>query len=195
MARIVVIQGHPDPRGGHFCHALAEAYAGGAREGSHMVETIAVAKLDFSLLRTAEEWHATPPPDIRLAQEAVARSDHLVIIYPLWMGSPPALLQAFFEHLFREGFAVQPAGPGGGMPKKLLGGKSARVIVTMGMPAAAYRWFFLAHSLRSLKRNVLGLCGIAPVRDTLIGGVEAPGADSARRGWLEKVKALGRDAR
>lgn len=24
--RILVIQGHPDPAGGHFCHALAQAY-------------------------------------------------------------------------------------------------------------------------------------------------------------------------
>jgi hypothetical protein len=37
MARIVIIQGHPDPRGGHYCHALAEAYGAGAREGSHML--------------------------------------------------------------------------------------------------------------------------------------------------------------
>jgi putative NADPH-quinone reductase len=29
--RIVIIQGHPDPAGGHLCHALADAYAAGAR--------------------------------------------------------------------------------------------------------------------------------------------------------------------
>lgn len=29
--RILVIQGHPDAAGGHFCHRLGEAYAEGAR--------------------------------------------------------------------------------------------------------------------------------------------------------------------
>jgi hypothetical protein len=26
----------------------------------------------------------------------------------------------------------------------------------MGMPAAVYRWFYRAHSLKSLERNILG---------------------------------------
>jgi putative NADPH-quinone reductase len=78
--------------------------------------------------------------------------------------------------------------------KKELGGKSAHVIVTMGMPAPVYRWYFRAHSLKSLERNVLKFCGIAPVRATIIGMVEAGGPERHRR-WLEKVRALGRRAR
>jgi putative NADPH-quinone reductase len=42
--RIVLIQGHPDPREGHFWHALAAAYAQGAQAGKHEVKRIAVAK-------------------------------------------------------------------------------------------------------------------------------------------------------
>ncbi len=39
----------------------------------------------------------------------------------------------------------------------------------MGMPALVYRWYFRAHSVRSLERNILGFVGIAPVNETLIG--------------------------
>jgi putative NADPH-quinone reductase len=72
----------------------------------------------------------------------------------------------------------------------LLNGNSARIIVTMGMPAWIYRWYFLAHSLKSLERNILRFSGIIPVHETLIGGVEAGGPPTRNR-WLETVRALG----
>ena len=60
--RIVLIQGHPDPRGGHLCHALADAYAEGARGAGRDLRLIDVARLDFPLLRSAAEWKETPLP-------------------------------------------------------------------------------------------------------------------------------------
>ena len=51
-ARIAIIQAHPDPAGGHLCHALAEAYDEGAREAGHELRRIDVAQLDFPLLRS-----------------------------------------------------------------------------------------------------------------------------------------------
>jgi putative NADPH-quinone reductase len=74
-----------------------------------------------------------------------------------------------------------------------LKGRSARVVVTMGMPAPLYRWFFRAHSLRSLERNILAFCGIGPVRDSLIGMVEAGGPAKHQR-WLATMRELGRRA-
>ena len=49
--RIVIIQGHPDPRGHHFAHALARAYADGAAKAGHEVDVVNVASLDFPFLR------------------------------------------------------------------------------------------------------------------------------------------------
>jgi putative NADPH-quinone reductase len=112
-----------------------------------------------------------------------------VIIYPLWLGSMPALLKGFFEQVFRPGVAFEYQ-PNGKMPKKLFTGKTARLIVTMGMPAFLYRWFFFAHSLKSLKRNILEFCGITPVKATLIGNVEGLRPEQ-RTIWLDKVRKLG----
>ena len=33
--QIAIIQGHPDPKGNHFCHVLAKAYAEGAESTGH----------------------------------------------------------------------------------------------------------------------------------------------------------------
>jgi putative NADPH-quinone reductase len=187
--RIAIVLGHPDPSPQTFCHALAEAYRAGAGEVGHETRLIEVAKLPFDFLRSAGDFRdGDVPAGLIDAQDAIGWCDHLVVIYPLWLGTMPALLKGFFEQCLRPGFAFEESGKG--FPKGKLR-CSARVVVTMGMPVLAYRWFYGAHSLRSLERNILRLCGMRPVRDTLFGMVEMRSAGTRKR-WLEKVTALGR---
>jgi putative NADPH-quinone reductase len=194
LRRVVVIQGHPDPARKHFCHALADAYADGARESGHEVRRIEIAQLDFPLLRTKEDFEGgTTPPSLRSCQADLGWADHLVLIYPLWLGSMPALLKAFLEQVFRPGFAFEGEAAAGRWRKRLRG-KSARIVVTMGMPTLVYRWYFRAHSLKSLERNILGFCGIGPIRETLIGMVETIG-QRRRSAHLSKIRDLGRQGR
>jgi putative NADPH-quinone reductase len=191
--RILLIQGHPDPAGNHFGHALADAYAQGASEAGHDLRRVDVARLDVPLLRSQHEWqHGSLPASLREAQQAIGWAEHLVIFFPLWLGDMPALLKAFLEQVARPGFAFRDSGsnPFGA---KGLTGRSARVVVTMGMPALVYRYYFRAHSVRNLERNILGFVGIAPVHATLIGQVEQFGEAGARR-WLARLAALGRQA-
>jgi putative NADPH-quinone reductase len=189
--RITIIDGHPDPDDARFCHALANAYAEGAGLAGHSVRRLTLAQIEIPLLRTKHDWETeSPPRSIRECQEAIGWAEHLVIIYPLWLGSMPALLKAFLEQAFRPGFAIEAKH--GKMWPGLLTRKSARIVITMGMPALAYRWFFLAHSLKSLERNILRFSGIGPIREALIGGVEGLGA-AGRDKWLAKARALGRD--
>jgi len=191
---ITIVDGHPDPDAARFVHALADAYAAGAKEGGHDVRRIDVARVDFALLSQKKEFESAPPEAaIRAAQADIAWCDHLVVLYPLWLGDVPARLKGFLEQVFRPGFAFAAAQQHR-FPARLLTGRSARIVVTMGMPALVYRWFFRAHSLKSLRRNILGFCGFGPVRSTLIGRVEnlAP----ARGGsCLQTMRQLGRDAR
>jgi putative NADPH-quinone reductase len=189
--RILIIQGHPDPRPERLCRALAAAYAEAAQAAGNEVRSIDVAGLALPLLATQEEWtKAEPPPAIAASQQDIAWAEHIVIVYPLWLGAMPALLKGFLEQALRPGFALDPE-PGATSWGKRLTGRSARIVVTMGMPALVYRWFFRAHSLKSLERNILKFVGIKPVRETLIGMVGALDDKKAGR-WLEKMRALGR---
>ena len=188
--RIAIIQGHPDPSGQRLGHALAGAYAAGAEASGHQVRLIDVARLDFPLLRTQREFESgTLPESLRGAQTDIGWAEHLVLFFPLWLGTMPALLKGFLEQVFRPGFAFGP-GPDSKPWGKRLKGRSARIVVTMGMPALMYRWYFRAHGLKGLERSVLGFCGIAPIRETLIGMVEASD-DRARERWLAKLRAQG----
>jgi putative NADPH-quinone reductase len=192
--RIAIIQGHPDPAEGHFGHAIGWTYEQGAVEGGHEVRTIDVARLDFPLIRTREEFMDREPPEaIVAAQEDIRWANHLVICYPLWLGTLPALLKGFLEQTFRYGYALD-VGARSGKVRGLLKGRSARIIVTMGMPAAIYKYYFRAHGLKSLAGGVLGLCGIGPIRSTLIGSVEKPSA-RYREKWLDEIRELGRRAK
>lgn len=187
--RIALIDGHPDPDPARFGHAVADAYAVGAEQGGHEVRLIRLADLVFPVLRSRHDWEQdAPPPAVAAVQADLQWARHLVIIHPLWLGAEPALLKALLEQVFRPGFAFpagEPALRGG-----LLNGRTGRVIVTMGMPAFVYRTFYLSHSLKSLKRNILAFVGIGPTRETLIGTVEGIGPDG-RRDWLDRVRRLG----
>lgn len=188
--RILIIQGHPDHQSAHLCHALATAYADAARGAGHEVREINVGALDFTLLRSQHEWeHGPLPASLQPAQDAIGWAGHLVFFFPLWLGDMPALLKGFLEQVARPGFAFTGEGRNP-LARKGLGGRSARVVVTMGMPALVYRWYFRAHSVKLLERNILGFVGIAPVRTTLVGMAGDMAAATARK-WLDRMAALG----
>lgn len=185
--RIVLLDAHPDPAPGHFVHALADAYAVAARGAGHELRRINLGKLDFPLLRKPASWTEGQPPEaIAAAQDDLKWAEHLVIVYPLWLGDIPALLKGFLEQAMRPGFAL---GFGGrGFPKKLLRGRSARIVVTMGMPALFYRMVYRAHSLKSLERNILRFVGYKPIEQTIVGRVEET---DQREEALATMKELG----
>ncbi|MGD8812288.1 MAG: NAD(P)H-dependent oxidoreductase [Thioalkalispiraceae bacterium] len=190
---ITLIQGHPDPTTNHFGHALANAYQQAALEAGHQVKVINIAELDFPLLRSQQDWlDGELPVALQPAQQAIGWADHLLIFYPLWLGAPPAILKAFFEQVLRPGFAIELKNNGKGWHKRLTG-KSARIVVTMGMPAWFYRCYFRAHSLKNLERNILGLCGIAPIKSNLFGLIENR-SEKQRNKWLNQMRALGQAA-
>ncbi len=187
--RICLIQGHPHDDPGHFCWALADAYEEGARSAGFEVERIDLARVEIPYLRNPADFGVTPPAAILDAQNAVTKADHVVVIYPLWLGAMPAFVKSFFEQLSRNEFALAQSEKGG-WPRKMLKGKSARVVVTMGMPSVAYRIFFGAHGVKSFESAILGMAGFKPIRDTLIGGVGELSKGDAEKHFV-RMRALG----
>lgn len=186
--RIAVIQGHPDPAGDHLLNAMADAYAGAATSAGHQVRRIEVAKLDFPLLRTQSDFEAGQlPPTLVQPRDDMRWAEHWVFLFPLWHGTMPALFKGFLEHIFRPGFAMEYKEKG--FPRRLLAGRSARIVVSMGMPVMLYRWYFGAFGLRGFERSVLSFAGIKPIRESLFGLTFAD--DRKRAGWLEDLRRHG----
>lgn len=185
---ILLIQGHPDAIEPHLCHALAHSYGEGAQASGHEVRYCNVATIDFPLLRSQKDFENGPvPPALQSVQRDILWCNHLVLFFPLWAGDMPALLKGMLEQVFRPAFTGTSRNP---LAKKVLSGRSARVVVTMGMPALVYRWYFCGHSVKSLERNLLGMVGICSVKETLIGQTTDMPANHATQ-WLEVLRDLG----
>lgn len=189
MARVAIIVGHS--RSDTFCEALGKAYQEGANAGGHEAHLIAIANLSFDPILRGGYVHVQPrEPDLETAYQDILAADHLIIIFPLWLGDMPAILKGFLERMLQPEL-IEPAKSGKFV--QVLKGKSARIIVTMGMPGFIYRWWFGAHAVKLLKHNILGFMGVGPVRTTVHGSIEGVDADT-RAQWLNEAREMGRRA-
>jgi putative NADPH-quinone reductase len=87
------------------------------------------------------------------------------------LGTLPARLKGSLEQVLRPGFAFEQRGAGQ-HPRRLLQGRSARIIVTRGMPELFDEVDRSPRSIRNVAADVLGVCGVRPVRTTVIEGAE-----------------------
>ncbi|MDP2408864.1 MAG: NAD(P)H-dependent oxidoreductase [Pseudolabrys sp.] len=191
MSKIAIIVGNSMT--GSYSEALGLAYKRGAESGGHEARLFVLAQMNFdAILREGYRRPQPLEPDLVAAREALLACDHVVLIFPLWCGDMPAILKGFLERVLQPDL-LKFQDSAGKADWKVFSGKSARVIMTMGMPGLIYRWFYGAHALKLLKRNILHFIGIRPVRSTLYGMIAAAG-DEKRQQWLREVEALGHDA-
>jgi putative NADPH-quinone reductase len=189
MKTILILNAHPNKKS--FCSALAESYLNGAQSSNADIKLINLIDLNFDpILKTTNSQDTELEPDILKVQKEISKADHLVFVYPNWWGTYPALLKGFFDRVFTSGFAFRyrTKNP---LPEKLLTGKSARVIVTMDTPAWYYSIGYRKPGHNSMKKSILGLCGITPVKFTTLAPIRNSSVEQ-RNKWLEKVNALGR---
>ena len=88
--RILVLDGHPDPDPARFGHALAASYSAGAAGMGHVVHRTNLSDLDFPVLQSRSDWEeGATSTDILALQDQLAWAEHIVILYPLWLGKCP----------------------------------------------------------------------------------------------------------
>jgi len=187
-SRIVLITGHPDPKS--YCAALSRAYLEGAAGSGAEVRHIDLSQLSFDPnLAFGNRQPMELEPDLLEAQEHIRWADHLVFVYPTWWGAAPALLKGFIDRVFLPGFAYRYR-KGSPLWDRLLAGKSARLIVTLDTPSIYNRLVYGRAGYRVMKNNVLGFCGIKPVRITEFTPIRKSSSEQRER-WLDQVRRLG----
>ncbi|MBS1705833.1 MAG: NAD(P)H-dependent oxidoreductase [Armatimonadetes bacterium] len=185
-SKILVIMGHPTT--GSLCDALATEYAEGARSAGAQVEFVRLSELDAAWLedpRTVSEVE----PAITEIQASIKNADTLVIAYPVWWGSSPAILKAFCDRVLLTGYAYRYKS--NGFPEGLLKGRSARIMVTMDSPAWWHRWVYRRSSTTWLQWATLWFCGFK-VRKPVQFCEVRKSSDSLRNQWLGQARQLGR---
>ncbi|HEV2560589.1 MAG TPA: NAD(P)H-dependent oxidoreductase [Rhizomicrobium sp.] len=161
--KILVVNGHPDPRPERFCAALCDAYEAGAQAGAWQARRLNVGALALAEPETIA--HETGDATLELMRW----SNRLVIVFPLWLDKPPERLRNLFERLARANNVERPAS----------------VVVTMEMPAFAHR-----AACRAASSGHIELPGIKTEKPIFIGCVDMISAAQRKR-WLQSIHSLG----
>lgn len=186
--RILIINGHPDAES--FNTALANAYKQGAMRSGAEVRELTLRELSFNPnLQYGYRQRTELEPDLIAAQECITWAEHIVWVFPVWWGSVPAVLKGFLDRTFLPGFAYQKREQSL-ILDGLLKGKTARIISTIDQPAWYYRLVYARPTFHAMKKLTLELCGIKPVKTTMIGPIRLS-KEEFRAAWLKKVEQLG----
>lgn len=189
MKKILIILGHPVKD--TFSDLLRESYKNGALSSGAEIREIVLRKLRFDL-NFSEGYRGNQElePDLVKAQQDITWADHIVLIYPNWWSTFPALMKGFIDRTFLPGFAFKYR-KGTLQWDKLLTGRSARIIVTMDTPPWYYWLVYRRPGHNAMKRGILQFCGIRPVGVTTIGSLKIS-SEQKREKWIARVESLGR---
>jgi putative NADPH-quinone reductase len=190
MKKILIINGHPDKKS--FCSALAESYKKGADSSGVGCKLVHLIDLDFNPILTFGYREISDlEPDLVKMQQEILAAEHLVLVYPNWWATFPALLKGFIDRVFVPNFAFKYR-ENSPFWDKLLAGKTARMIVTMDTP----KWYYFLMNINAghnaMRIGVLEFCGIKPVKITSFAPVKSSD-DVKRRKWLAEVEKLGKE--
>ena len=106
MKRTLIINGHPDKES--FCFALAERYKKGADTAGAVCKLVHLIDLNFNpILTHGYRKISELEPDLVMMQQEILAVDHLVLVYPNWWATFPALLKGFLDRVFVPGFAFK----------------------------------------------------------------------------------------
>jgi putative NADPH-quinone reductase len=196
MKNILIIDGNPARERNTLDAALAKSYEDGAKAVGHKVKSISLATLIFDpILHEGYTKDQPLEPDLQMLRDAMVEAEHWVLVFPLWLGLPPALVKGFLERTITRGFAFEYSGK---YPVALpiLKGKSIHIIITCGMPRFIYRWLSGQPTSKAL-RTLFKLCGMKVTSVTIYGLVNDHSPKSSKRynRYIDAVRQLGNDAK
>jgi NAD(P)H dehydrogenase (quinone) len=184
---ILVINGHP--RRDSFTGAVAESFAFGVRDMGSEVQILHLADLVFDPI-LHEGYRIVMPleADLLRAQELIRACTKLVICYPQWWGSGPAILKGFIDRVFLPGFAFKYH-ENSALWDKLLKGRSAELWLLSDSPRI---WFIIKYwnsPIKWLKTATLDFCGFHPVKVRIVDRVRFLTNDQRKKVLLRARKA------
>lgn len=184
---ILVLLGNPDTTS--FTAALADAYGEAAKEAGFTVDRVNVSQLKFDpILRKGYKEIQPLEPDLLDLQDKWRAADHVVIVYPNWWCTMPAIIKGMFDRMFLPGFAFNFDKK----TKKLiqrLKGKTARVIIVAGTHSPFMTWLKYGDYTNEIQHAILGFAGMKTKVSTF--GPSDHVSDVTRARWIAKVQKLG----
>ncbi len=186
--KIYILQGNPDNE--TICGSFADHYEKGAKEAGHEVRRANIGELKFDpILHKGYKAIQTLEPDLLKVQEDMKWADHIVLFYPMWWSSMPAILKGMFDRMFLPGFAYHFREHDMGW-HGLLHGRSAHVFITMDSWPILQRILF-GDSTNEIGRAILKFSGIHPVKIKKIGPIKGMSTEHLNK-WNDEMYLFGK---
>ncbi|WP_052847217.1 NAD(P)H-dependent oxidoreductase [Streptomyces avicenniae] len=216
--KILLVSAHPEPRS---LNASLSAFAAGhLRAAGHEVSVSDLYAMKWKAVVDADDFPGRDParrlnvlddsqratldgtlsPDVAAEQEKVRRADAVILQFPLWWFSVPAILKGWIDRVFTAGFAYGPAVPPpyGDGP---LAGRRALLSVTYGARESAFseRGIHgrLADVLHPVQHGLFWFTGMTPLDPFAVhGSLDVPPERYARitEAYARRLDGLFTDA-
>ncbi|MFI9235244.1 NAD(P)H-dependent oxidoreductase [Streptomyces sp. NPDC053079] len=212
--KILVVSAHPEPRS---LNASLTAFAVEHLRGAgHEVRVSDLHAMKWKATVDADDFpdhcadqrldvlaaheRATPAgrlsPDIAAEQEKVRWSDAVILQFPMWWFSVPAILKGWFDRVFTYGFAHGPAVPPP-YSEGALAGRRALVSVTIGARQSGFsdRGIHgrLADVLHPVQHGLFWFTGMAPLEPFALygaNGLPEERFEAAKREYALRLDGL-----
>jgi NAD(P)H dehydrogenase (quinone) len=187
--RVLVLFAHP--RRDSFTGAIMDACCGGLEQAGHTVEVADLYREGFDPLLGPEDYAQfegrAMPDDVLAEQARVQRAEALVLAFPVWWWSFPAVLKGWFDRVWSMGWAYsfEP-----GKSRGLLPDRPALLLCVAGSRRSTYQKYGYDRAMADqIEVGVLGYGGIRDVRSEFF--YEVDDDEASRPGHLARARELG----
>ncbi|WP_248740767.1 NAD(P)H-dependent oxidoreductase [Pseudomonas sp. MWU12-2029] len=186
----LIVVAHDDPRS--LTHALAQKIAKGLSENdpSNTFEIADLHAEEFDPRFGVADWavhhrESAPPADVLAEQARIDRADALVLVYPVFWWSMPALLTGWIDRVFSNGWAFDF---GGDSTLKKLGRLRVHLVALGGADARTYERHGYGTAMKTqIDHGIFDYCGATVAGSALL--LESESSDPAVQ--LQAARELG----
>lgn len=185
------------PYGGSFCGAILAAVERGLKTGGHKCRVINLDQDDFDPVmrskdllafvgagRAGEDALDAIDDQVREYKEHLEWAEHLVMIFPVWWMTTPAMTKGFIDKVIFPAIAYDMKD---GRLVSRLSLRKVTVITTMNTPADIYREVFGNPLEGSLIKGTFRQIGIENIEWTSLSEVKQVSREQ-REAWLEEIE-------
>ena len=186
------------PHEGSYCYAIMDAAKKGLKKGGHECKTINLDKDRFDPVMRAKDLKAFTElgrgetaalseldPAVLRYKKKLEWAERLIMIFPIWWMSMPAMMKGFVDKVILPGVAYEMEE--GRLKSRLRNLREVTVISTMNTPADVYRDRFNNSIEGSLIKGTFNQIGIHDARWISLNMVKQVG-EEVRTQWLEELE-------
>lgn len=196
--KTLIIFNHPYE--GSFCSAIRDAVKSGLRKGRHSCKVINLDKDRFDPVMREKDLRAFKlrgdedltivdgvDPIVLRYKKKLVWAERIVMIFPIWWMSVPAMTKGFIDKVIFPGIAYKMEG--NQLKSTLESLKQVVIISTMNTPAEVYSNEFNNSIEGSLIKGTFNKIGIHDIKWISLNMVSQSG-DEKRWLWLDEIEKM-----